>query len=108
MYLLLSDYTPHRLRSTSGVFGQWAVGASTAKLEREILDQMVVGSFWNMKNIRLKVGSDGSLECDLWGADVMELLPDEADDDLHLQTLLKYVSLVSWVCLMLNEVQTQV
>ncbi|KAH8117006.1 hypothetical protein DFH11DRAFT_1578632 [Phellopilus nigrolimitatus] len=89
--LLLSDYTPHRLRSNNGPYGQYAVSASTSKIAEDTIAQMVVGSYWAAKNIRLKMGRNGHLEIDLFAANLTEKSPEDDDDaeDIHLQALIK-------------------
>ncbi|KAI5117475.1 hypothetical protein M0805_007179 [Coniferiporia weirii] len=87
--LLLSDYTPHRLLSSSGPYGQWAISALTSKIPEEVLGQMTVGSFWRIKNIRLKLGREGNLEIDLFAAECSEINDEDHANDQHMQALLK-------------------
>ncbi|THH12013.1 hypothetical protein EW145_g287 [Phellinidium pouzarii] len=87
--LLLSDYTPHSLLSNSGPYGQWAIIALSSKISEEDLDRMTVGSYWSIRNIRLKIGSQGNIEVDLFAADFTELDAENNAEDIHLQALLK-------------------
>lgn len=87
-FFLLSDFTPHSSRSTEGPFGQWAVSAYTSKIHTELLDQMRVGTFWAVKNVRLKIASNGNVELDLYAAALRELSLDE-EEDRHLTALLE-------------------
>ena len=87
---LLSDYTPHPLRSTTGPFGQWAISANTGMIPEEILSIMTVGTYQYLKNVRLKMNGLGDLEMDLYAAQCTELDPKEDANDVHLQALIKY------------------
>lgn len=89
--LFFTDYTPHPQRSSEGYFGQWCMHASTSRIDPCILDTMRPGQYWNISNMRLKIGSTGALEADLYNARFFEVLDEE--DDIHLPELLKYVDL---------------
>ena len=66
--------------------------ASTDKIERYLLDVMTTGSYWSVKNMRLKIGGTGGLEADLYGARLHEV---DDEEDSHLRELLRSVDSVS-------------
>ncbi|KAL5511281.1 hypothetical protein ACEPAH_4497 [Sanghuangporus vaninii] len=84
--LFFSDYTPHPQRSTEGYYGQWAVHASTDRIDPALLDSIKPATYWSIKNMRLKISSLGYVEADLYAARLHEV---EDENDLHLSELLK-------------------
>ena len=87
--IFFTDYTPHRLHSTGGYYGQWAVHASTGMIDQSILDTMKPGTYWSIDNMRLVIRTSGSLEAELYAAKMWER--DSDADDAYLRELLEYV-----------------
>ncbi|KAH8109585.1 hypothetical protein DFH11DRAFT_1811933 [Phellopilus nigrolimitatus] len=86
-----SDYTAHPLRNLTGSFGQWAITASTSspRVKEADIARMTVGSFWLLKNIRLKIGANNNIEIDLYAFRPYELLDGRNNNDQHFKALLQ-------------------
>ncbi len=87
--LLISDYTPHPQLSSGGSTGQYAIQCLTDKVSKETLSEMVAGTFWSVKNLRLKHGSIGTLECDFYAVELRRLSEEADGESALLQELLK-------------------
>ena len=86
--LIISDYTRHPQLSSDGHMGQYAIQCLTDKLSKETLTDMVGGTYWSVKNLRLKCGSIGTIECDFFAVNLQQLSDDS--ENVHLKELLKY------------------
>lgn len=87
--LLISDYTPHPQLHSAGFMGQYAIQCLTGKLPKETLSEMVGGTYWLVKNVRLKYGSIGTLECDFYAVETSQLSEESAGENILLKELLK-------------------
>jgi hypothetical protein len=63
--------------SSAGVYGQWAVHVNTSRIPEYRLEEMEVGTYWSVRNTRLKVRSGGAIEMDMYAAKLFELDPEK-------------------------------
>ncbi len=69
--------------------GQYAIQCLTDKVPKETLTEMAAGTFWSVKNLRLKYGSIGTLECDFYAVELRQLSEEADGESVPLQELLK-------------------
>lgn len=58
-------------------------------MHAEVLEQMKVGTYWAMKNVRLKLSANGNIELDLYAVELRELSLDEEEENPYLRALLE-------------------
>ena len=88
---VFSDYSKCNLLSQSGAYGQWALRAVSKRIPEATLDLMKEGTYWLLKNVRLKYGREvnAGVDLDLYGARFTELFEDSPEPQL--KPLLEYV-----------------
>ncbi len=87
--LVVTDYTTHRLVSSSGANGQQVINCSTSQVDEPTRAKLTAGTFWSLQNVRLKFGDTGYLEMDLYAAKYRKLYRNQNPMDSHLVELLK-------------------
>ena len=87
--LLITDFTAHRLIRSDTPLGNCGLWCSSSRIDAEIKQQLSEGTYWRIKNIRLKIGANGYLEGDLFDVKWTRLDSTMSADDEILQSLLQ-------------------
>lgn len=88
--VLITDYTSHNRLSRGGPMGAFGHTTFTNRLPPELLENPTEGTYWSLRNLRLKVNSNGHIEIDLFEAKWTQLSLDECDNFPTVQALLEY------------------
>ena len=88
MGLMITDFTPHRLIRNDTPLGSCGLWCTSSRIDPEIKQELSEGTYWRIRNIRLKVGANGSLEGDIFDVKWTKLDLNTDAEDEQLRSLL--------------------
>lgn len=85
--MVISDYTSHKQLGQAGQMGPFGHSTFTNRIPEEVVGDLKDGTFWLLRNVRLKINTNGHIEIDLYQAKWAKL--EEEDDYPMLEALLE-------------------